>query len=311
MSCPDQSFGNEDMCIPLLSGCAEIPDSMSRSAVQLLRGQCCDRELLLDGWGTYLGGGVFGRVYQLIGQELVVKVPKTDGFLGAAEALDQLVSDVLVADALGTHPNLPALLGFAVLRNIPVSVWELRSGVPVPDLLRGTFLWSAGQWLRSAASVVEWCTSRRHCLWDCHCADWRVMHDGSLELVDCYMKPSCLHGGLAALPPKYRQGGQHRQDLLSNQPSERTIEDINVWILASLVLFSQLVVEGRSEVKSMAEAGEMPEHVVPLLSFGCHRAILKEVLAAQPMHISVEELGNFARSMAEEVWGEIMVHLVA
>ena len=26
---------------------------------------------------------------------------------------------------------------------------------------------------------------------------WRVMHDGFLELVDCYMKPSCLHGGLA------------------------------------------------------------------------------------------------------------------
>ena len=58
------------------------------------------------------------------------------------------------------------------------------------------------------------------------------------------------------------------------------------------MLFSQFVVEGRSEVKSMAEAGEMPEHVVFLLSFGCHPAVLKNVLAAQPMHISVKELGN-------------------
>ena len=110
------------------------------------------------------------------------------------------------------------------------------------------------------------------------------MHDGSLELVDCYMKLSCLHGGLAALPLKYRQGGQ---DLLSNQPSQRTTEDIKVWILASLVLFSQLVVEGRSEGKSMAKAGEMPEDVVPLLSFGCHRAILKEVLQPSPWTYSI------------------------
>ena len=53
-------------------------------------------------WGMYLGGGVFGRVYRLVGRELVVKVSKTDGLLGVAEALDQPVSDVLVADSLCT-----------------------------------------------------------------------------------------------------------------------------------------------------------------------------------------------------------------
>ena len=111
--------------------------------------------------------------------------------------------------------------------------------------------------------------------------DWRVMADGSVELVDWSMLPKGIERTSRSVPNWWTSQSR------AGQGHEQTVDEVNTLVLAALFLLLEFVTSENSvEAESMVQAaGPMPEALVTTLPNSKKRAILR----------CIKEFANFVR----------------